>query len=335
MNNINHTNKKMTEQIIDGTQFNIDEIMYSAPKATPQGAKFVNIIHKKSKRGIVLSTPALLNWGLSEYVDQATGQGDGKFTFSLQFPSREYETPETGAFLQNLKDLENKIKSDALTYSKEWFGKQHKSPDVVDALWTQMLKYTKDKASGDYNYSKAPTLRIKVPQKDGAFDCEIYSEDGDKLFPNQEMPSSTPLDYLKKGTTILCLIQFAGIWFVNGKFSASWKLVQAVAQKPKTLSLKGKCWIAVNSQDKEKIKSQDVEDEPDRAVVSTIVDDSDEEQEQEEVLVPVQEVVLPPPVVQQMPVVVPPPVVQQEQVVVEEVKKPAVKKVVKKKETVA
>jgi hypothetical protein len=273
----------------------------------------------------------MLTWGAAEFVDQATGQGDGKFTLSLQFPGKEYENDDTSAFLKNMKALEDKIKADALVYSREWFGKVHKSAEVVDALWTPMLKYSKNKATGDYDYSRAPTLRVKLPQWEGVFSSEIYSEDGDKLFPNQEMPSATPLDYLKKGTTILCLIQFAGIWFVNGKFSASWKLVQAVAQKPKTLSLKGKCWIAVNSQDKEKIKSQDVEDEPDTAVVSTIVDDSDEEEEEEKVVVP------PPPLV--VPVVVPPPVVQQVpdvvSSVVEEVKKPAIKKVVKKKDATA
>jgi len=270
----------MAERIIDGTQFNVNDIMYTTPKATPQGAKSVNILNKKTKTGLTLSTPLMLTWGASEFVDQASGVGDGKFTLSLQFPGKEYESEDTTAFLKNMKALEDKIKADALVYSKEWFGKVHKSADVVDALWTPMLKYSKDKASGDYDYSRPPTLRIKLPQWEGVFKTEIYSEDGDKLFPSSD---TTPLDYLKKGSNIMTLIQFAGIWFVNGKFSASWKLVQAVVQKPKP-TLQGQCFLKLKTHDKEKLKNQQVvEDEIDDTVASTIVEDSDGEDEPETV----------------------------------------------------
>lgn len=268
----------MAERIIDGTQFNVNDIMYTTPKATPQGAKSVNILNKRTKTGLTLSTPLMLTWGASEYVDQSSGVGDGKFTLSLQFPGKEYENDDTTAFLKNMKALEDKIKADALVYSKEWFGKIHKSAEVVDALWTPMLKYSKDKATGDYDLSRPPTLRIKLPQWENVFKTEIYSEDGDKLFPTSDVGVS-PLDYLKKGSNIMTLIQFAGIWFVNGKFSASWKLVQAVVQKPKP-TLQGQCFLKLKTQDKEKLKNQQViDDDIDDAVASTIVEDSDGEDE--------------------------------------------------------
>jgi hypothetical protein len=313
----------MAERIIDGTLFNVTDIMYTTPKATPQGAKSVNILNKKTKTGLTLSTPLMLTWGASEYVDQASGVGDGKFTLSLQFPGKEYENEDTTAFLKNIKALEDKIKADALTYSKEWFGKVHKSAEVVEALWTPMLKYTKDKASGDYDYSRPPTLRIKLPQWEGVFKTEIYSEDGDKLFPGSDT-SVGPLDYLKKGSNIMTLIQFAGIWFVNGKFSASWKLVQAVVQKPKP-TLQGQCFLKLKTQDKEKLKNQEVpEDDIDNTVASTIVEDSDGEDDHEPVTV--FNVPASAPLVQEVVT----PAVVEEVSVVEEPKK-VVKRVVKKK----
>ena len=317
----------MAERIIDGTQFNVNDIMYTTPKATPQGAKSVNILNKKTKTGLTLSTPLMLTWGASEFVDQATGQGDGKFTLSLQFPGKEYENEDTTAFLKNMKALEDKIKADALVYSKEWFGKVHKSAEVVDALWTPMVKYSKDKSSGDYDYSRAPTLRIKLPQWEGVFKSEIYSEDGDKLFPKSDVPI-TPLDYLKKGSNIMCLIQFAGIWFVNGKFSASWKLIQAVVQKPKA-TLQGQCFIKLKTQDKEKLKNQQMaEDELDDNIASTIVDDSDGEDEPVTVFKPPAPVAASP-VVEEVVVA---PVVEESTPVVTEEPKKVVKRVVKKKE---
>jgi len=314
----------MAERIIDGTLFNVNDIMYTTPKATPQGAKSVNILNKKTKTSLTLSTPLMLTWGASEYVDQASGVGDGKFTLSLQFPGKEYENDDTNAFFRNMKALEDKIKADALVNSKDWFGKVHKNADVIDALWTPMLKYSKDKATGNYDLTKTPTLRIKLPQWENVFKAEIYSEDGDKLFPCSDS-SLTPLDYLKKGSNIITLIQFAGIWFVNGKFSASWKLVQAVVQKPKP-TLQGQCFLKLKTQDKEKLKNQEVpEDNIDNTIASTIVEDSDgeEDQEQEE-LVSVFNVPPTPVVVQEL---VTPVVVEEHS---DEPKK-VVKRVVKKK----
>ncbi len=275
----------MSERIVDGTLFNTNSIMYCAPKASPQGAKSVNILSKSTKTGLTLSTPLMLTWGASDYKAEGEEKGNGKFEMSLQFPSSEYSNEDTNAFFKNMKALEDKIKSDALVYSKEWFGKVHKSSEVVDALWSPMLKYSKDKQTGEYDYTKSPTLKVKIPQWEGVWKSEIYDEDGGKLYPTSENPNCTPLDYLKKGSNIACIIQFGGIWFVNGKFSANWKLVQAVVQKPRA-TLQGQCFIKLKSQDKEKLKTQTVVDEDTDNISSVIVEDSDEEfEEQKEVVI--------------------------------------------------
>jgi hypothetical protein len=268
----------MAERIIDGTQFNVSSVMYTTPKASPQGAKSVNILNKATKTGLTLSTPLMLTWGAGEFVDQNTGQGDNKWTLALQFPGDEYANEETNKFLANIKALDDKIKTDALTYSKDWLGKVYKSAEVVEALYTPMLKYPKDKATGEPDLTKSPTLRIKLPQWEGVWKFEIYDEDGGKLYPNSSSSSLSPIEYLKKGSHIMTLIQFAGIWFVNGKFSASWKLVQAVVQKPRA-TLQGQCFLKIKSEDKEKLKTQAVVEEvEDNHIASTIVEDSDEEE---------------------------------------------------------
>lgn len=75
----------------------------------------------------------------------------------------------------------------------------------------------------------------------------------------------------------MCIIQFGGIWFINGKFSANWKLVQAMVQKPRA-TLQGQCFIKAKPQDKEKLKTQVVTEENDH-IESSLVDDSDEDEE--------------------------------------------------------
>ena len=268
----------MADTIIDGTLFNASNIKYSAPKANPSGGKSINIINKMTSSGVRLATPTLLTWGASDFVDDS-GKGNGKFEMSLQFPNdADDKTADTDAFLANLIRLENKVKADALIYSKEWFGKVLKSEDVVEALWTPMLKYSRNKNTGEPDYSRAPVLRVKLAQWEGVWKSEIYDEDGEKLFPDASNPTITPLDFIRKGGQIATIIQCGGLWFANGKFGMTWKLVQAAVQKPRPV-ITGTCFIRLKKADKEKLTSQQPVEEQ---VQTTQVQDSDGEDDDDD-----------------------------------------------------
>ena len=310
----------MAETIVDGTQLNIQSIKYSAPKANASGGKSINILNKATHSGLRISTPIMLTWGASDF------ENNGKYDMSLQFPSEEYKNADTDAFFKNMEALEAKIKADALIYTKEWFGKVHKSADVVDALFTPMLKYPKVKGTKELDMTKPPSLRVKIPLWDGVWKCEIYDEEHKRTFPNADNPSITPLDLLQKGINVACLLQCGGLWFANGNFGITWKLIQAVAQKPRA-TLSGQCFIKLKTNDKEKLKSAPLvtegegeeEDEDAQAparVVSTQVVDSDEEPDEEPEYAPV---------ATPKPTPTPAPVAEA-QVAVEEAKAPAKKK---------
>lgn len=312
----------MADTIIDGTLFNAENIRYTSPKAGGSGGKSVNILNKTTNTGVRLSTPLMLTWGAADYVDASTGKGNGKYEMSLVFPNDEYKDDDTTAFLINMQNLEKKIKADALTNSKEWFGKIHKNAEVVDALYSPMLKYTKDKNTGEADMTKSPLLKVKIPFWDGVWKCEVYDEDGGKLFPSPSNPSVSPLDLIQKGSQVAVIMQCGGLWFANGKFGVTWKLVQAVVQRPKT-SLVGHCFIKLKTTDKEKLKKApapveeaDVDFPEQSGTLVQESDDEEEESDEEE-----EEVKVAP-----TPVVVAPVVAQ----VAEEPKK-VVKKVVKKK----
>ena len=274
----------MADTIIDGTLFNASNIKYSAPKANPSGGKSINIINKLTSSGVRLATPTLLTWGASDFVDDS-GKGNGKFEMSLQFPNdADDKTADTDAFLANLIKLENKVKADALIYSKEWFGKVLKSEDVVEALWTPMLKYSRNKTTGEPDYSRAPVLRVKLAQWEGVWKSEIYDEDGEKLFPDASNPTITPLDFIRKGGQIATIIQCGGLWFANGKFGMTWKLVQAAVQKPRPV-ITGTCFIRLKKADKDKIANQPVAPVQEEVLVN---DSDGEEDTQEELVLPQQ-----------------------------------------------
>jgi len=274
----------MASAIIDGTNIDTSVFSYSAPKANPSGGKVVNLYNKNFRESLTLSTPLILTWGAQEGMDQAKNP-TGKYTMSLQFPSADYSNPDAEAFLSSMRTLEAKIKSDALTYSKEWFGKTITSADVMDEKFNVMLRHPKkEKGSVEPDLSKPPTLTVKVPCWKGVWQSEIYDEDGNPLFLKGKSPAHlTPLDFLKPKTHVICLIQCGGLWFVNGKVSVTWNLKQAIVQKPKTSSIvEGTCFLRPKASDVAKLRTlppPEDEIDPDGAVASTIVDDSDDERE--------------------------------------------------------
>jgi hypothetical protein len=307
----------MANSIIDGTDINTSLFMYSAPKAHESGGKVVNVYNKLSKEALAISTPLILTWGAQEGLDQAK-KPTGKFTMSLQFPTTEYSNPDLENFLRSMRALEAKIKADAITYSKEWFGKTITNPEIIEEKFNIMLRHPKVKGSEELDLSKPPTLSVKLPCWKGTWKSEIYDEDGEPVFISGKVnPHLSPLDYIKKQTQVACVIQCGGIWFVNGKFSITWNLKQAVVQKPKE-SMEGKCLIKLKTADKEVLKKQVVEEiDEDDHISSAIVDDSDDDEPAT-------------PTVFVAPKPLPPVVVEEKPVVVEEEKK-VVKKVVKKK----
>jgi hypothetical protein len=314
----------MADSIVDGTNIDVNVFSYSAPKAHASGGKVVNLYNKHFKESLTLSTPLMLTWGAQEGQEQGTGKPTGKWTMALQFPSADYTNADAEAFLRSMRSLESKIKADAITFSKEWFGKEIKSAEVIDEKFNVMLRHPKKaKGSVEMDESKPPTLTVKIPQWSGVWKPEIYDEDGEPLYINGKTNSHlTPLEFLKPKTHVICLLQCGGLWFVNGKISITWNLKQAIVQKPKQ-TMEGTCFLKPKATDVQKMKAlpppeEDVD--PDGAVSTTIVADSDDEDEP--VAVPVVA-----PVVEPVAAPVVAPVVEED--TVEEVKPK--KKIVRKK----
>ena len=95
------------------------QIKYMAPKTNDKGGKAINLISKQTNRNLHFSTPLMMTWGISDFVDDK-GESDGKYSISLNFPNEEYKTAPTDAFLKKLKEFENQILDDAVKNSELW-----------------------------------------------------------------------------------------------------------------------------------------------------------------------------------------------------------------------
>ena len=263
---------------IKAADFNAEkDYLYTKPKLNQQGGKSIGILNSKTNSSLLLETPLMRCWGINE--NDYEGKGTVKYDMSLQFPDKEYRSEEMQKFLDNMLALEEKVKADAIKNSKEWMNKPKLSQEVVDALWTPMVRYGKDPNTGEPDRTKNPTLNIKIPVWDGEWKVDLYNPDSEQLFPNDK--GVTVQELITKPTDVATVIQCGGIWFANGKFGVTWKLVQAVV-KPKQ-SLRGKCLISLSAEDKATLANAkyDEEDDNDAGAEVVAVEDSSDEEEAE------------------------------------------------------
>ena len=270
--------------IVNATEFDATrDVRFSKPKLNKSGGKSVNVLGP-SGATLHLSTPLMLTWGVNEFTDDVTGRRT--YDLSLQFPKEEYQTPETQAFLENIVAFQEHFKSEAVEQAKAWFGKSKMSAEVVDALAHPMLRYPKDRDTQEFDHTRPPCLRVKLDYWDQAFNCEIYdieqsAQTGEhkRLFPApaDSGTAAGPMELIPKGTQIATVLRCGGLWFANGKFGCTWRLVQAVV-KPRA-SLKGRCVIQLSASETKTLRAQ-ADPEGEETEVGVALVDSDEEEEE-------------------------------------------------------
>ena len=281
---------KSTPVVLPVADWSPDAIRYMQPKVNDRGGKSINVISTQSGRALHLATPLLMTWGIADYVDEKTGESDNKFTISLNFPNDDYSTPATREFLKKFKDFEAKLLQDAATNSEAWFGVEM-SLEVVKHMYFPFLKYTKDKVTKKFDYTKPPSIRPKVPNYDGRWMVEIYDTESKRLFPSDN-PVHTPMDFIPKKSNVACVLQCGGLWFGGKGWGLTWKLVQCVVKpSAESQSVFGRCHIQLSTDELQTMNNapaqgeEEEDDEEEQAApVSTEVEDSDEEQEPEPVV---------------------------------------------------
>ena len=275
--------------VLSTADWETSSIRYMQPKINDRGGKSINIISTQTNRSLHISTPLMMTWGISDYVDEKTGESDGKFSMSLVFPNDDYSTVASNTFLDRLKSFENQILDDAVKYSDAWFGEEL-SREVVKHNFFPFLKYSKDKLTKKVDPTKSPSIRARVPNYNAKWGVEVYDTSSNLLFPcdNENM---TPMDFVPKKSQVATVLQCGGLWFGGKGWGVTWKVNQCVVKPQEVVSVFGKCHIQLSADD---IKTMDTsstsnenEDEVEslpasKPVVDVTVDDSEDEAEVEE-----------------------------------------------------
>jgi hypothetical protein len=258
-------------QIVDVTTLTQTDYDVGEAKVNAGGkGKSVKISNAGTKRAFYVQFPVMLTWGSQS--SQFDEDKPPVWDMSLQFPRDDFVTEAQTAALESLKTYETHLKALVIENSKTWLGKKTLTSDALDAIWTPMLKYPKDE-EGEPDYSRAPTLRAKLPVWDGVFKSEIYNMAGEPLYTpdlSEEECKGLPSTLIPKGSMVGTILQSGGIYIVGGRVGTTWKLFQAVVKPRPTLY--GKCQFALTSEQREVLETSDVGDDN-----RETVNDSDDE----------------------------------------------------------
>tara|TARA_Y100000780_G_scaffold217840_1_gene222319 strand:- start:3250 stop:4152 length:903 start_codon:yes stop_codon:yes gene_type:complete len=263
--------------------FTPSNVTYGAPRTNTRGGKSIKILDEK-RNNLVLTSPLLLTWGINKMEDEKTGRVS--YNMALQFPGQEYSNDSNMEFLEKIKELEELVLDACVKNSKEWFGKASMSKEVAKELMYPILKYPKNKDTQEIDYSRSPTMKIKIPFWEGNFNLELYDMDKNALFkPNMSnsLEDGEFEQFIPKTAYVSCILQCNGIWFTSGRFGVTWQLTQAVVRRP--VRIEGGCFISLSSDDKKTVsdveKREDMADDGTEQVDTTQVHDSDDEHEPE------------------------------------------------------
>lgn len=208
-------------QIVLPSELDVEKITYSTPVILSSGGKMIGINFNESP--LVIQTPEMpLPFGISKWsanngMESQQGAAE-KYTLDLSFRGKE-SNEVMNMFFNKLRSLDKKFVEDGLENSTLWFKKKYGSREVVEALFTPIVKFAKDE-NGEPSDKYPPTFKVNLPVKNGEYDF--------KVFDVNRQPSKILLSDTLKGARVRAIVRCNGIWVAGSKFGVSWRVLQMI-----------------------------------------------------------------------------------------------------------
>ena len=223
--NINTKNNTMAT-LVKGKNIDASKISFSAPRVLDNGAKLVYMNYNGGRLSV--QTPWMtMPWKMGVYTE---GEYP-KYNIDLSFKGMD-EDPELQAFHDKFQELEDKIIDGGVENSVAWFKKKTASRDVIDALFGRMIKVSTDRETGEPDGKWPPTMKLKVPRRDGTWETKVQDRAGKMYSVNDPDSGDQMEDLLVKNTRIRAIIQCVGLWVASGSYMCQWKITKAEVEVP-------------------------------------------------------------------------------------------------------
>ena len=240
------------ENIVLNKDFDVSQVKFDTKlKTLDTGCKMKYVSYKKGP--LIIQTPECFTpYGINN--NSFDEEVSNKYTLDLSF--RDMDTrPSLKTFFNNILKLDELIVNEAFKNQKEWLKKTNQPIEVIKAFYTSMIKYAKDKNTGEETDMYPPTFKLKIPFVNEKFGCEFYDKECNPL-------TDEDIHFMNsKGAKIITLIRCNGLWFAGGRFGISWKAIQ-IQINPKPSKIDG-CMIKTGEEmiDEEDNESDECDEE--------------------------------------------------------------------------
>lgn len=271
----------MAEEILKVSEIDVSKIKFGQIRTLEKtGGKIIPMSYTGRKYFQVQTPEMRAPFGLNKW-DKG---GPVKWSIDLSFGDAD-SRPSVKAFQDFLKELDNKILEAGHENSFPWLNaKKPKELETTEGKYAPLIKYSKDKATGNISDKYPPTVKLSLQtktkkDKDGNIvseRIEAYDEDAD-LFDLMEIDPA-----VTKGAKVVAIIQLSSLWVVSGRFGCSAKVVQIQLK-----TAKGLVGFAIKNVPEERMDDNgtdggDIEVDMKNSSNKLKIADSDEEEEEEE-----------------------------------------------------
>jgi Family of unknown function (DUF5871) len=206
------------DSVILAKDFDIKNVRLGNLRTLDNGGKIVYVNYKG--KPLIIQTPKLkAPFGLSNW--------EGKYSIDLSLSGYDGSNESAATFFRALTALDESMLDEGMANGMAWFKRKMPSKDVVDALYTRNVKFSKDKNTGEITDKYPPTFKVALPFRDGKFQCDVYDGSRNKI----ELG-----DIEVKGAKVTAIAQCLGLWVAGGKFGCSWKVVQLRVEPPEAIN---------------------------------------------------------------------------------------------------
>ena len=189
----------------------VSKITFASPKNLDTGGKMIPVYH--DGKPFIVQTPAMVSpYGMSKWPGD---RGVDKYNLDLTLNPND---PQVAQFFELLKSIDEKLIEEGVANSLNWFKKKQ-GKEIIEALYSPLVRYSKDKETGEISNKYHPIFRLNVPYRDGKFACEAYNN------KREQIDLAATIDKFKQAN-VQAIVQCSGIWIAGGKFGCNFKILQ-------------------------------------------------------------------------------------------------------------
>lgn len=278
-NNVSDGSNEISYDIITAQGWNVMEHNCSVAKPNKSGqGKTASLTYNKRK--FYLKTPKMFcPFGVSKPKPKPGEQEKENDPWSVQLSFG--DDGECQVFQRKSCEFDEFMIDEGTKVDNcvNWLGGSKTKPfsrEVVDSKYSKMVKYSKDKNTGEQSTQYPPFIRAVLPtsyKSPYEFTCEIYDK-------NNELLSVSPNATHSNGVTKVipfgcyCSALLSGsIWCNTTGFGVTWRVAQLKVFPPRGTIPKGKCLVddpvseEEEEEDEEEEKSEDEEKNADEEII--------------------------------------------------------------------